>query len=188
MAKYSIYIDVARCIGCYACIVGCNNWHEDNGDRIRIIDKIEGKYPDVLRWIFPVFCMQCEDAPCINACSEEAILRKNGIVIINTDKCIGCGECIEVCPYKAMQMDLDIGKPVKCDFCFERIEKGLNPFCVDICPTDAIIFGDLDDPESKVSKMIKLKRAIVLLPDHKTSPSVFYTGFEELNKAIAQSR
>ncbi len=183
MPRYAIYVNVSRCIGCYACIVGCNNWHGEEVARIRIIDRVNGKYPDITRWIFPVMCMQCEDAPCIETCPEEAIRKRDdGIVWIDEDRCIGCGECMDVCPYKAIFLDEVEGKSKKCDFCMERIDKGINPFCVEACPTDALLFGNLDDPEDKISRLIASKKAIALLPDKTKGVNVFYQSFPELNE------
>ena len=187
MPRYAMYIDVGRCIGCYACVVGCNNWHEDDGHRIRIMDTMKGKYPDVSRWIFPIFCMQCENAPCINACPEDAIYKEDGIVVINEDKCIGCGECKGVCPYGAIYIDEERGRAIKCDLCLERIKKGLNPFCVDVCPTDALLFGDLDDPEDRSSDIILSKKKITLLSDKGRGAFGFYPNIKELNDIVLQA-
>jgi len=185
MPKYAMYINIKRCIGCYACVIGCKNWHEEHtntGDKIRVIDIIEGEYPNIMRWMFPVLCMQCENAPCIDICPEEAIYkRKDNIIAIDKDKCIGCGECVDACPYEAIYISEE-EKAKKCDFCVDRIEKGLNPFCVEICPVDVFIFGDLENPENKISNIISSKDVVTLLSDKKTKPLVFYTNFPELSK------
>lgn len=185
MARYTIYVDVSRCIGCYACIVGCKNWHGEGVDRIRIIDTIKGRYPEVTRWIFPVMCMHCEDASCMETCPEKAISkREDGIVWINEEKCVGCGECIDICPYGAISLDQAEGKAKKCHLCMYRINKGLTPFCVEVCPADALFFGDLDDPENKISRLVASKKAIALLPDKVKEVNVFYTAFPELDEIM----
>ena len=187
MARYAIYVDVSRCTGCHACVVGCNNCHGDEWERIRIVDKITGRYPDAERWVFPVMCMHCEDAPCVKICPEEAIhKRDDGIVWVDEDRCIGCGECIDVCPYGVISLDEEEGKAKKCDLCMKRIDKGLNPFCVEVCPTDALIFGDLNDSESRISSLLKSKKAMALLPGKTKGGNVFYTPLPELNEIMKQ--
>ncbi len=183
MARYAICVNVLRCIGCYACVVGCNNWHEEDANRIRIIDRIEGKYPDITRWIFPIMCMQCEDAICMEKCPKGAIKRrKNGIVFIDEDICIGCGECVDSCPYGAISLDKKRGKAKKCNFCMDRIESGKEPFCVQMCPTDALLFGNLEDPEDKVSKLVLSRKASPIISDKKVS--VFYVNLPIRSKSL----
>lgn len=187
MARYAIYVDVSRCTGCHACVVACNNWHKDKCNRIRIVDRIRGRYPDAERWVFPVLCMHCDDALCVETCPEEAIhKRDDGIVWIDEDRCIGCGECIDSCPYGVISLDEEEGKAKKCDLCMKRVDKGQSPFCVEVCPTDALIFGDLNDPESKISSIVASKKAMALLPGKTKGVNVFYTAFPELTEIMKQ--
>jgi len=182
MACYGIYVDVKRCTGCYSCVVGCKNWHQEEateGGRIRITDIVDGNYPDIIRWIFPVLCMQCEDPPCMEVCPGDAIrIREDGIVVIDRDECTGCKACVEACPYNACSFDEIKEKAVKCDFCAERIDNAQLPYCVEICPTDALIFGDMDDPDSKISRLLKSEKTEVLLPEQGARPNVFYANMD----------
>ena len=186
MARLGLYIDVGRCIGCYSCIVACKNWNEIragyDGGRIRLIDLTEGEYPDISRTISPVLCMQCENAPCIAECPREGAIyrREDGIVAIDKDKCTGCKDkpCISACPYGLLYYREDEEVVDKCDFCVERIDLGLPPYCVEACPTEAMIFGDLDDPKSEVSKSIADRKAKPLLSELGTKPKIFYSHMD----------
>ena len=145
MSKYAIRVDRFRCIGCYACVVACSSWHKDSLERIKIVDVVEGSYPDLTRWIYPVVCVHCEDAPCVKACPVNAIrIRKDGIIWIDELRCIGCGECLNSCEYDTIFLNEDTGRAYKCDMCMYRIDEGRRPICVDVCPTDAIIFYKRD--------------------------------------------
>jgi tetrathionate reductase subunit B len=182
MAQYGLYIDVRRCIGCYACVVGCKNWNQIDagydGSRISLIDLSEGEYPNIARTILPILCMQCENAPCIAECPVKGAIyrREDGIVIIDKDKCTGCKgkPCIPACPYGILYYREDEDAVDKCDFCVERIDLGLDPYCVAACPTEAMIFGDLDDPNSEVSKSIAITKAKPLLTESGTKPKAYY--------------
>lgn len=182
MARYGLYIDVKRCIGCYTCVVACKNWHQIDagydGGRIRLVDLSEGKYPDISRIILPVLCMQCENAPCIDECPIEGAIyrREDGIVVIEKGKCKGCKSqpCIPACPYGVLYYREDEDTVDKCDFCVERIDLGLEPYCVATCPTEAIIFGDLDDPDSEVSRSIAATEAKPLFTKSGAKPKAYY--------------
>ncbi len=182
MARFGLYIDVRRCIGCYSCIVACKNWNQIragyDGGRISLVDLSEGEYPNISRTIFPILCMQCEDAPCIAECPVEGAIyrREDGIVVIDKDKCTGCKDrkCIHACPYGVLYYREDEDAVDKCDFCVERIDLGLAPYCVEACPTQAMVFGDIDDPKSEVSKSIRATKAKPLLFKGGIEPKVFY--------------
>lgn len=183
MSRYGLCVDLGRCIGCYSCVVGCKNSNmikagEDG--RIRLKDEIRGEYPRLSRWIFPVMCMQCDHPPCVSVCRFNASYkRKDGIITIDPKKCVGCELCTFACPYGARHMIGDPHVADSCDFCAERIDSGQLPYCVESCPMDALVFGDLDEPESEVRKLIDLKNAQPLKQKFKTKPKVFYANFEE---------
>lgn len=178
MPRYGLCIDVFQCIGCYSCLTACKNWHDipaGEEGRKKLIDLTEGEYPLIDRWIFPVACMQCDHPPCVSVCPTEASFqRPDGIVVIDQEKCIGCGECIEVCPYNLRTMRKGIGKADACDMCVDRLDQGLLPYCLASCPGEAMVFGDLDDPNSQLSKKIKETKAQALGLDYGTKPKVFY--------------
>jgi Fe-S-cluster-containing dehydrogenase component len=188
MTRYGLCIDVFRCLGCYSCVVGCKNWHKikaGSGSRRRIVDVTEGDFPNLKRWIFPVYCMQCDNAPCVSVCPTGATFRrKDGIITIDQQKCIACNKCVDACPYNARYINLNTGKADGCDFCSDRLDKGLVPYCVETCPGEAMIFGNLDDPNSKISQVIKEKKASVLKPELNTKPKLYYANLHYKGTAI----
>jgi tetrathionate reductase subunit B len=194
MARYGLYIDVMRCIGCYTCVVACKNWNQIDagydGSRISLMDLNEGEYPNISRTILPILCMQCENAPCIAECPVEGAIyrREDGIVIIDKDKCTGCKDkpCIPACPYGVLYYREDEDAVDKCDFCVERIDSGLVPYCVAACPTEAMIFGDLDDPNSEASKSIAITKAKPLLTEFGTKPRVYFAHLHLSSALLAQ--
>ena len=190
MARYGMVIDLTVCLNCRACMVACKTEHQiptgkHSGHeyyRMSVLEYEKGKYPKVKRIFAPILCMQCENAPCIDACPTlDAIHREDGIVVINKDKCNGCKLCLQVCPYNALYFDEERRIVDKCDFCVDRLNKGLEPACVATCMSRAIVFGDLDDPNSEVSKMIErndIKADRPLFPPYFSKafkPSVYYT-------------
>jgi tetrathionate reductase subunit B len=152
----------------------------------------KGIFPKVSRQFLPVVCQQCEDAPCLKACPTTAIDRgDDGIVRIDPDKCRGHGKCEDACPYGAIYVDPVRNVADKCDFCSHRIEAGMEPACVETCPGDTLIFGNAEDPESKVAKFLKKYRMelTVLKPEEKTKAQVVYRGLDrELEKKIPKGR
>lgn len=181
--RYGLVIDLDRCLGCQTCRIACkveNSLDIGSGIRVDTIggtyqDTPEGKYPNLSMYFLPVPCMHCGEAPCIEACPEEAIYkRQDGIVLIDEEKCNGCQLCIPACPYGALTYDDQRDVIVKCTLCNHRIDQGLEPFCVVMCEDGSIFFGDLNDPESEVSQLISQKNAYTLKPEAGTEPSVYY--------------
>jgi len=133
MEKITLVIDKNNCMGCHACEIACKQEHE-LGVGPRLIRVIE-QTPDFI----PIYCHHCVDAACKDACPVEAIARnQQGIILIDSNLCTGCGECIEACPFTAMQFDYIRKIAVKCDLCVERIEEKLLPACIAVCPTQCI--------------------------------------------------
>jgi formate-dependent nitrite reductase membrane component NrfD/NAD-dependent dihydropyrimidine dehydrogenase PreA subunit len=122
-------------------------------------------------------CNHCDDAPCISICPTGALFRRsNGIVDFDTANCIGCKSCMNACPYDALYIDPQDGTAQKCNFCAHRVDVGLAPSCVIVCPTQSIYAGDLDDPSSRIAQMISRHPVAVRSPEQGTKPKVFYKG------------
>jgi tetrathionate reductase subunit B len=186
MARYGLLIDLIACIGCKACMTVCKGNHnipcgEYEGReyyRLWPEEKEVGGYPYVIRNLTPWLCMQCFDPPCVEVCpiSGALVQRDDGIVVVDESLCNGCKRCLAACPYEALYFRQDKSVVDKCDLCVENIEEGLVPECVKACPTDAIVFGDISDPKSYLSKIILEKKASPLHPEYGTHPAVFYTS------------
>jgi len=153
--RFGWFVDSRRCFGCHACEVSCKAENDvPLGNYIRqTIYKDVGKYPQVARLFLPMACQHCEDAPCIKACPCGALHKEaGGTVVVDYNTCCGHGTCVEVCPYGAIYLDPVAKQAVKCHNCYHRTEQGMEPACVPTCPAEALYFGDLNDPESKISK------------------------------------
>ena len=182
MPNYGFAIDLRKCIGCHACTIACKAEHEIpvgvNRCWVKTVEK--GTFPDTRRFFFPVLCNQCEDAPCVRICPTNALFkRRDAIVDLNSDSCIGCRACMEACPYDQLFIDPNTRTAEKCNFCANRVENKLQPACVSVCPTECRIFGDLDDPTSEVSRIVQREAFMVRKPEKGTGPKVFYLGAEE---------
>ena len=189
-------MDLDKCIGCQACSVACKseNGVALGGFRTKVLEKEAGEYPNTKRFFLPMMCNHCEDAPCIKACPNKAITKRaDGIVAIIKDKCKGFQLCVSACPYGAIYMNPDsnpdvavkdypsriVAKVDKCDFCSHRIDEGLEPACSNTCPTDARLFGDLEDENSLVAQIVKEEKLTGLLEEEGTRPQVYYKGGEK---------
>src|SRR3989338_6409325 len=199
MARLGRVIDLARCVGCDACTIACQT---ENGTPTGIqyapvFRKEVGKFPQAKVLFLPTLCMHCDDPPCMKACPTGAISKreKDGIVLVDQDKCCGSKACIAACPYGALHFyeepsamygkemtapeeralkKFTAGTAQKCTFCAHRVDQGLAPACVITCPTNCRIFGDLDDPRSEVSRLLRERNSVALRPDAGTEPSVRY--------------
>lgn len=203
--KLGLVIDLDVCVGCHACVVACKEWNTggygsalsdqdpygagvsgawlnrvhgyevtpDGRDRVVI-----GEAGDARVVHFPKSCLHCDDAPCVTVCPTGASYKRedDGIVLVDEDKCIGCGLCAWACPYGAREMDLAAGVMKKCTLCVDRIynetleEVDRVPSCVRTCPTNARHFGDLADPSSEVSHMVSERGGFDLMPEQGTRP------------------
>ena len=182
MPNYGFAIDLRKCIGCHACTIACKAEHQIpvgvNRCWVKTVEK--GTFPDTRRFFFPVLCNQCVDAPCVRICPTNALFkRRDGIVDLNAQRCIGCRACMEACPYDQLFIDPNTHTAEKCNFCANRVENRLLPACVSVCPTECRIFGDLDDPASEVSTHRPDEAFTVRKPEKGTGPKVFYLGAED---------
>jgi Fe-S-cluster-containing dehydrogenase component/formate-dependent nitrite reductase membrane component NrfD len=138
-----------------------------------------GSFPDVGRHFAVMRCNHCDNAPCVTICPTGALFhRDNGIVDFDTSNCIGCKSCMNACPYDALYIDPADHTAQKCNFCAHRVEVGLQPSCVVVCPTQSIVAGDLDDPTARISQMIATHDVVVRAPEQNTRPKLFYKGVD----------
>ncbi len=182
MTNFGFVIDNRTCIGCHACTVACKSEHDVpigvNRTHVKYIEK--GTYPDSTREFSVHRCNHCEDSPCTTICPTTALFnRSDGIVDFDNDRCIGCKSCMQACPYDALYIDPDNGTAAKCNYCAHRIEHSYEPACVIVCPTESIVSGDLDDPESKIAQIVSTQNTTVRKPDSGAKPNVFYIEASE---------
>lgn len=184
--KYVMLADTLRCIDCKACVVACRaEWETPMGytrDWVKQVELVkEDGSPKVM--LFPGRCQHCDDAPCIEACpSGAAYKREDGLVLQDDSICSGCELCVPACPYDARWLNPENNTISKCTFCQPRIDKGLEPACVQTCVGRALIFGDMNDPESEVSKLLAEKEWVKLTTDEvNIGPNhYYYTAGESL--------
>lgn len=203
--RFGMAIDTHKCMGCATCAVACkqaNNlpngvwWNWVRTDGGPTLDTARGTYPDDLyRKFYTVACQHCDNPACVAVCPTGASHKRDedGLVEITTDECIGCGSCVEACPYDVRTLleeepvysvefpvgDFDAPKHVvgtmsKCTGCLNRQERGLVPACMELCPGRARYWGDLDDPNSDVSKMIAKREYERLNEEAGTEPNVYF--------------
>ena len=248
--RYGMVIDLARCVGCGACAFACkaenNTRTRGNGQSFNWADfvmKTEGSFPNVTHWVMPVLCNHCSDAPCVKVCpvkGKAMYKTPEGITMYDSDKCVGCRQCQEACPYSHTELDgrslegetysvisfnngddplhpywadksvaipgctssgaevaarTGVAMPTlnqykgtevpavrgtdtveKCTFCHHRVTNGLQPACVEVCPSQARIFGDQEDPKSTIAQILATERSFRLQEDKGTKPNVHYIG------------
>lgn len=183
--RYGMVIDLATCIGCHACTVSCKMENElEEGNYNTWVDEWDtGEYPNISKVKLPKLCNHCKDAPCIPVCPVDATFAvQGGIVVVDEKECIGCGACLEACPYDARYMIESTNKAGKCTFCIQRAEAGLMPACVSSCVSHARYFGDLNDPESQVSKLIAENETKGLQEDLGLDLAVVYIGLDKIKE------
>ncbi|HEU4730215.1 MAG TPA: 4Fe-4S dicluster domain-containing protein, partial [Kofleriaceae bacterium] len=177
--RWAKLLDQTRCIGCHACSTACKS---ENGVPLGVhrtyVKAVEvGAFPAVRRAFQVTRCNQCDAAPCTVACPTRAMYRRpDGIVDFDKAICIGCKACIAACPYDAIFINPEDHSAEKCNLCSHRIDAGLEPACVTVCPTGAIVIGDLDDPSSEVARAVQRGAVAVRRPEKETHPKVFYRG------------
>ncbi len=180
--KYGFVIDNRKCIGCHACTTACKSEHEVpigvNRTWVKQVEK--GTFPNTRRLFSVMRCNHCTDAPCVEICPVEALyIRNDGIVDFDKDRCIGCKSCMQACPYDALYIDPENHTAAKCNYCAHRIDIGLEPACVNVCPEHAIISGDMDDPNSEITQLLARQQVKVRKPEKGTIPNLFYIDADE---------
>jgi len=169
-------IDTLKCVGCSDCVVACQTENDVPIGYCRdwITETVDGTYPNLNLELKSERCNHCETAPCVRCCPTGAsYIAEGGVVLVIPNDCIGCGACIMSCPYDARYQHPD-GWVDKCTFCYHRLEKGQLPACVSVCPTKCMYFGDLDNPNSEVSQLLKTRKYKTLAPEAGTKPHVYY--------------
>lgn len=191
MARYGMVIDTTRCNGCYNCFLACKDEYCGNDYPpysvsqpmtgqywMRITEKERGKYPWVKVAYAAIPCMHCDDAPCVRIAQNGAIYRRDdGIVIIDPQKAVGQKNLVSTCPYRVIYWNEERQVPQKCTLCAHLLDSGVKePRCVEACPTGALMFGDLSDPNSEISRLIASGKTEPLHPEYGLHEKVRYIG------------
>ncbi|MEO8501528.1 MAG: 4Fe-4S dicluster domain-containing protein [Vicinamibacteria bacterium] len=177
MSRLGMVIDTRKCVGCMDCVVACKTENDvpEGFNRDWISQKLTGTFPTLSLEIRSERCNHCDDPPCVSCCPTGAshVHTVGAVVLVNHEECIGCKACLASCPYDARFIHPH-GYADKCTFCIHRVEKGLQPACVAVCPTRCMTFGDLDDPQSEVSRLLASRKHHSLLPEAGTHPRISY--------------
>lgn len=203
---YGMGIDISKCIGCGRCVDACKNenkvpkepfffrtWVEryrifDDGSSI--IDSPNGaingfKKQDrgnktaIRSFFVPKICNHCDNPPCVQVCPVGATFKTpDGVILVDSEYCIGCRYCIQACPYGARYLHPETRTADKCTFCYHRIVKGLTPVCVEICPMQARVFGEIKKKASPLVRFKRMNKIGVLKPALNTDPKVFYANLD----------
>jgi Fe-S-cluster-containing dehydrogenase component len=191
MTRYGMVIDLSKCVGCYSCFLACRDEFAGNeyapysapqpmagANWMKVLDKERGQYPKVKVTYTPVTCMHCGNPGCMKVALNGAIYKtKDGIVVIDPVKAKGQKQIVNGCPYRVIEWNEELQIPQKCDLCAHMLAKGEKlPRCVEACPPKALTFGDLDDPNSEVSKLIASGQTEILHPEFDMKEQVRYIG------------
>ena len=179
--RWAMVVDLRRCVGCRACTVACKSENNVPDGVFRTWLRFEevGEYPDTRPRYLPVFCNHCDNPPCVPVCPVLATYKRDdGLVLIDYEKCIGCGYCIQACPYGARHLNPVQKTADKCTLCVHRLEAGQKPACVTTCIGGALTIGDLNNPTSEVSQLLAKFPVQTLKPEQGTDPMFFYIGLD----------
>ncbi len=174
--RYAMTVDIRRCVACKACVFACKAENDvpDGFARDWLMEEVRGEFPNLSAENRSERCNHCSNTPCVRACPTGAShVNEGGVVLVSHGKCTGCMACVAACPYNARFTHPE-GYVDKCTFCLHRVQRGEKPACVSICPTDTLVFGDLNDPSSEVSKLLRSRRYKVLFPETGAKPNVYF--------------
>ena len=189
MARYGLVIDVSKCTGCYNCFLTCRDEFAGNEypgysaaqpmsglNWIKPVEKERGQYPKVKVHYVPVTCMHCDEATCVKMSKDGAVYKRpDGIVMIDPVKAKGQKDIVNTCPYRMIEWNEEAQLASKCTMCAHMLDKGeKEPRCVESCPTEAIVFGDLDDSKSEIAKLVSEGQTEVMQPEFNLSEKVKY--------------
>ncbi|KAA3608972.1 MAG: 4Fe-4S dicluster domain-containing protein [Planctomycetota bacterium] len=189
--KYGFLIDQRKCIGCHACTVACKAENHVPVGSFRTWVKYteKGTFPSVRRHFTVLRCNHCDNAPCVTICPVKALhKRPDAIVDLDRDQCIGCVACMQACPYDALYLNEDTGTAEKCHFCAHRVELDLEPACVVVCPEEAIVCGDVDNPESRIANTLRDQETSQRKLEKGTQPKLWYVDALEASLQPGSAR
>lgn len=201
--RWGYLVDARKCIGCTACMRACRaendvpegyarTWverYQVSEDGEVIIDTPTGEdfdYPPMKdkphqAFFVPKICNHCHKSVCMQVCPVGAtFLTPDGVVLVDEDRCVGCGYCVQACPYGTRFINPKTHLADKCTLCYHRLAEGLPPACVGVCPTGARIYGDLAQPDSTISQLVRQLRPRVLRPELATEPKCYYVGLDRV--------
>ena len=177
MTRLAMAIDTRTCVGCTDCVLACKTENDvpDGYCRDWINQALRGQMPNLRLTITSERCNHCDRPPCVSCCPTGAshVHDFGKVVLVDHDKCIGCKACLAACPYDARFIH-PLGYADKCTFCIHRVKEGKDPACVSVCPTHCMHFGDFDDPNSRVSRLLASRRNHPLKAEAGTRPRIYY--------------
>ena len=174
-------LDASKCLNCKACTVACKLENDvpvgQETYRIWVTEnRLHGNFPNLTQTFQPSQCQHCENTPCASVCPTNATYKtEEGVVLVDYDKCVLCKACMTACPYDARFVDEHLAAVEKCTMCYHRLPDR-DPACVETCPTKVRVFGDINDPESKASKLLAKNSYYRLKPSVNTRPRLFYVN------------
>ena len=176
MTRYAMAMDTRKCVGCSACVLACKaeNDTSQGYNRSWVVSEVRGTFPNLSAELRTERCNHCDAAPCASVCPTGAtFITEDGIVLVDEDRCTGCKACVASCPYDARYVHPD-GHVDKCSFCVHRVDNGQLPACAEVCPTGSLTFGDIDDPDSEIGRLLSTREWRTQLPEAGTLPNIYF--------------